>query len=86
MVERISFDRDRLQRLQVWFTEKGVEQTCPICGGEKFTVEGIFSASEVLSRPKGLTDTGQAIAMVATACSYCTYIMFFDAKRMGLLD
>ena len=79
-------NQEHQQRLQEFFDRRGLEVKCPVCGGEDFAIEGLMEAPEVIHVRGGLTQTGGGIAMVEVVCRNCTYIMFFHASRMGLLD
>ena len=80
------FNREGLQRLREFFDGRGIAVKCPICGGEDFAFESLMEAPEIIHVSGGLTPTGGGIAMVEAVCRNCTYIMFFHASRMGLLD
>jgi predicted nucleic-acid-binding Zn-ribbon protein len=85
-VEPRGADQDPLQKFEDWLVQKGIDLKCPVCGGGTFYAEGMIEGAEVISDPEGLSSTDRATAMVLTTCENCTYVMLFNAARMGILD
>jgi hypothetical protein len=80
------FDEEHLQRLEEFFDSRGIDVKCPVCGSEALDIKGLMGVPEVVYERGGVTETGGVLAMVYGVCQNCTYVMFFHARLLGMLD
>jgi predicted nucleic-acid-binding Zn-ribbon protein len=78
---------EQLQKLEDFFANREVAvNECPFCGSEHYNVAGFFQAPAVVYEQDRSVPTGQVWVLVGIACQNCSYVMFFSAKDMGLLE
>ena len=69
---------EQVHKLEQWLDSKGVNRSCPMCGGGEWQMGEIVSGT-------GVQDQGNVLPMVQVVCGNCGHVMLFAAMPIGLV-
>lgn len=79
----MALGKDQLAKLQAWFKEKGVNETCPSCGADVWTVTDLVST---IHYSAGSLKIGtETVPLVQLVCNNCMYVRHYAAVPLGLV-
>ncbi|HEX5703613.1 MAG TPA: hypothetical protein VFX97_10480 [Pyrinomonadaceae bacterium] len=76
--------QERQNKIQSWFTSKGVSLDCPACRKNHWKL-GSLIAAPVLDAAGNMVIGGENMPMVPMVCSNCAHVRLFAAIPAGLM-
>ena len=58
---------------------------CPICGGNRWIIEGELSVFQLFDSQYKMIIEGQVAPVAVVTCEQCYYCLSFNAMKLGLL-